>query len=105
MLEICFDRCDDDACFNRHQIDPCDRDPHPRIDHDASVEDAIKNITITDGTCFLTAGHLMYTVRAGLAARNRSGPQPAESLAEQDDDQSPCRPFFWRFDLCGMLKT
>ena len=44
VLQVGGDRGDDDAGLDRHEIDAHERQPHPGVDDDALVENAIEHV-------------------------------------------------------------
>src|SRR2546422_19591 len=77
VLQVSGDRGDDDAGVDRHEIDACQRQPHPGIDDDALVENAIEHVDEAVRTGGTLDRHMVY-----FSARGTSIVAAAQSLKE-----------------------
>src|SRR5438105_767713 len=57
ILQVSLNRGDDYPCLDGHQINPDDRDTHPRIDHDAFIEHSVENVDQTGACRWLLQRH------------------------------------------------
>src|SRR5438552_3650510 len=85
VLQVGIDGGHDDAGFNGDEVDAYEGNPHPRVDDDALVEDAVKNVNKTAAACCafyshrnnsFTATVRLRRIHTAIAESTAGGPSP-----------------------------
>src|SRR5581483_7172635 len=74
ILQVCVDGRHDDPRLNRNQIDADEGNTHPRVDDDALVENAIKDVDETRSAGGSFNGHRGFSCTASLQHRGGTAP-------------------------------